>query len=222
MELEQTNRYLDIDENFDDEKLFRKITGHAKYRCLSSTIDENGQVKYLNISKEDLEEYMDNHRQKMEEQEEVEDAQTNEQIADIVTEDKNRVKVIKEGDEQNKNNNANSPLKEMNRQVKSGKEAVSNKKENEAFNWTTELEDKLEELIEEYCFDFSKVAEQFNATLKKDKESQIEEQESKGISTDEIRKKWTEVELKRYRPEIRVPDQVVQEVAVGNKYDELE
>lgn len=63
------------------------------------------------------------------------------------------------------------------------------------FAWTGELEDILEGLVEESFFDFGKVADQMNAMLCKRGVTASGDKQGK-LSVDEIRRKWTEIELK--------------------------
>jgi hypothetical protein len=202
MELEHVNKYLDIDENNEDEEVIKNYAGISKYKCMMRTRDENGEMKYVGASTEEVDEYLEHQRQKRQEEE---DQKTREQIKEIVDEEKERVRITQEGDP--------NALKERNAdnvqaRVDDGKQG---------FSWTSELEEKLEDLIEDFCFDFNKVAEAMNNLVKGGNNKNQQEKAGKDLLTvDDLRRKWTEIEVNRYREGEGI---VLDE---RNKLDELE
>jgi len=203
MELEHVNKYLDIEENVHDEDVIKNYAGISKYKCMMRTRDENGEMKYVGASTEEVDDYLENQRQKRQEEE---DQKTREQIQEVVTEERERVRVTQEGDP--------NALKERNAD---NVQARIDDGKKDGFNWTAELEEKFEDLIEDYCFDFNKVAEEMNKLALKGENGKNQGKEVQGkLSVDDLRRKWTEIEVNRYREGEGI---VLEE---RNKLDELE
>ena len=70
------------------------------------------------------------------------------------------------------------------------------KEKREEIEWTTELEQLLEELLIKHLFDFSRTANEFHSKINKQRDIDTGKAKYYEVSSEILRIKWTGVEMK--------------------------